>query len=205
MYDLTIYKSFTLAGKSYTHQQTLSKPDMIGKEETIPVAQPGVLTVRTDANTGSLTMTNSGHGILTADKIDLYWTNTDGTFGSRRNMTVGTVASLVVPIDLGSGDDLPAAATAIIAAVVQSFDISIIGNDITALVASADFTRATIVLLSGGTTEELAIVLISGGAYGWVTGDGTNPIAGDTINKVNMTIADVTTARLVRVAAQLDE
>src|SRR4051812_13463763 len=68
-------------------------------------AKTGTLTTRTSNTVGTLTMT-AGHGITTAALQDIYW---DG--GSRRNVTVGTVATNSVPFSGGIGDNLPAAAT----------------------------------------------------------------------------------------------
>lgn len=85
----------------------------ISLSETLNAAKTGTLATRTDANTGNLTMT-AGHGITTGQIIDIYW---DG--GVQYAVTVGTVATNDVPIDLGVGDDLPAQDTAI-TAVVQA-------------------------------------------------------------------------------------
>jgi len=76
---------------------------------------------------------------------------------------------------------------------------------VVALLAAADFTRAMIALYStGDTVEELAMAIEANGNYRWLTGQGANPITGDTIDKVHMSIADVTTARNARVAALLN-
>lgn len=199
-FDLTVLKQFALAGKNFSHQQTLSKGGMEGVEQLIPVAQAGTLSTRTDANTGILTMDSEDHGIETGNKIDLYW---DG--GSRRGVTVGTVDGDSVPIDLGAGDNLPDEDTVVQAAVVQVYEVSINGDDVVALVAAADSSKCTIVLMSGGdAAEELAIVLAANGAYGWTTSDGDNPIDGDSIDAVHMTIADTSTPRYARMAALLD-
>lgn len=309
-YDLTIVKQHQLAGKSYVHQQTKTAGDVEGKEEPIPVAAAGTLTTRTDANTGTLTMDSADHGITTGDVIDIYWTDDDGVSGSRRGVNVGSVAGTSVPFDVGLGDNLPDADTVVQAAVVQVFATSFEGNDMTALVASADSTKATIVLkstltddtaLAFGTSspataftlpanaivsqvkvtvhtafngsaptlsvgisgtvakymgtgdndlktvgvytfepglqakettdsiiltyvadsstvgaatvtiyykvEELAIRLPLNGSYDWTDDDpagATNPLAGDSIDEINMTIADTVTARNARVAALLD-
>jgi len=80
---------------------------------SVPVAKIGQLTTRTDANTGTLTMT-TGHGITTGATIIIFWTG-----GSRRSV-VGTVSVISVPIDLGAGTDLPANLTAITAMVPVS-------------------------------------------------------------------------------------
>jgi hypothetical protein len=203
MYDLSILKQFSLAGKSYVHQQTLSKEGFEGVEASIPVAWAGVLTTRTDDDTGTITANDAGHLITTAAIVDIYW---DG--GSRRNILVGTVAGTSIPFGASGtsfGDVLPAATTAVQVCVVQEFDISLDGDALQALVATAENTKATICLYStGDTVEELALSIALGGAYDWITGNGANPITGDTIDKVHMSIADTVAARNVRVGALLD-
>lgn len=66
----------------------------------------GELTTRTDADTGELTMATANHGISTGDTVNLTW---DG--GSRSDVTVGNVSGTTVPIDGGTGTDLPATST----------------------------------------------------------------------------------------------
>lgn len=204
MFDLTITKNFSIAGKSFSHAQTISTDELANSlEAEIPVALAGVLTVRTDANTGSLTMDSVSHGLIATNKIDLYWDNADGTSGQRRNVTVGVVAGAVVAIDLGAGDDLPIATTVIQAALVQVYTVSIIGDDIATLLGTVDFAKGTIVLLdTGGTVECLYMEIIAGGSYDWL-GAGTNPIATKTIDTIHMTHNDVGTARFGRVISQL--
>lgn len=142
-YDLSILKQHQLAGKTYAHQETLTKGGLTGLEKTIPVADAGTLTTRTDANTGTVTMTASDHGITTGSIVDVYWSG-----GQRRGMLVGSVSGTSVPIDLGSGTDLPVTTTAVQVAVVQSYSLNVTGNQLAALLASADFTRAQVVLKS---------------------------------------------------------
>lgn len=206
MFDCTILKQFQLGGKSFSHSETLSKGGLEAIEEPIPIAWASTLSTRTDNNTGILTMDDAEHVIATSDKVDLYWTNDDGTLGTRRGMTVGTVSGVTVPIDLGAGDNLPAADTVINAAVVQVFTVSIAGDDVTALLATADFAECLIVLMStGDTVEELVMHIKAGQAYDWLsTTDVTNPIAGDDIDAVHITVNDTVTVRNARVAAQLN-
>lgn len=204
MYDLIVTQNYSLAGKTYSQQQTISQPDVVGKEDLIPVAWPGVLTVRTNGTDGSLTMTDAGHLIATAAKIDIYWLDaTTGLQKSCRAATVGTVAGLIVPFTGALGTALPPAATVIQAATVVSYVVQIVGNNVAALLAAADFAAATIVLLdTGGTVEDLVITTPPSGCYGWL-GVGTNPLATKTVDTVHFSHNDTTTPRNVRVAASL--
>lgn len=67
-------------------------------------AQTGTLTTRTDNDTGVATL-STGHGILTGNVCDVYWTE-GGVKGVRYGMTA-TVATNAVTLDGGAGDNLP--------------------------------------------------------------------------------------------------
>jgi hypothetical protein len=102
--------------------------------ETIPAlaaAGVGSLTTRTDANTGVLTMT-AGHGIVTG-KVDVYWA-AGVRYGMDAVVTVNSIA-----IDLGAGNDLPDAATAVTVGQQDQKDIGFDGD--TTTVVAMRFTR----------------------------------------------------------------
>jgi hypothetical protein len=96
----------------------------IGLVDDLPAAKTGTLTTRTDNTDGELTMT-AGHGITTAQVIDLYWTG-----GVRYGVVVGTVATNAVPISGGLGDNLPTEATAITAVVQKSINLFVDGDEV---------------------------------------------------------------------------
>ncbi len=167
------------------------------------VAWAGTLTTRTDANTGTITMTSGSHLVTTGAIIDIYFTHTDGTtLKCQRTVTAGTVSGTSVPFDLGVGDDLPLVNTAVIVGIVEQYSFSFTGDNMKSLAIGCE-GRATVVLVSGTVTEQLAKVFTSAGAYGWTTTDSeANPIAGDTITFVKMSQASTTAAVAVRVAVQ---
>lgn len=204
MYDLTAFSQFSVGGKQYVDQQTISTGGLEALEEPIPIAWTGVLTTRTDNNTGTITMDNAGHIIATGNIIDIYWT-VAGVNGVQRASTVGTVSGVTVPIDLGIGDNLPPLNSAVIACVVKKFTPNVIvGNNVAALLAAADSTRAMVCLYSSSdTVESLAITLAANGAYSWL-GVGTNPIAGVSIDKIHISIADSVNVQNVRFAASIN-
>lgn len=96
----------TLAGEA------TRSPDQVTAIGPVPLAvgKAGTLTTRTDANTGTITLA-ADHGITTGQIVDVYWAT-----GMKFNVTVGTVSGTSVPIDLGSGDDLPSTSTAVVVA-----------------------------------------------------------------------------------------
>lgn len=73
----------------------------------LPAALAGTLTTRTDDDTGVVTVA-AGHGITASDTVDVYWTG-----GRRYGVDVTAVTSTTISIDIGSGDNLPAASTAV--------------------------------------------------------------------------------------------
>ncbi len=204
-YDLSISKNYSLAGKSYVSTVTVSKAHLAeALDEEIPIAQAGILTIRSSGTAGSLTMTNADHGIADADKIDIYWVDADGVTQSCRHATVGTVSALVVPFTGAGGTALPDAATAIVAAVIQVFTLAWVGNNMASILAGCDFAASTIVFMgTGDTVELLPLPIAPGDCYGWKVGDFTNPLAGGTVDHVHMTHNDVNTVRNCRVGGQL--
>jgi hypothetical protein len=141
------------------------------KRVELPAAKAGTLTTRTDNTTGTITGA-SGHGIVTADRIDLYWPG-----GQRRNVLVGTVAGTSIPFSGGTGDNLPAASTAVTFVKPQAEPLLIDGSSVVAiLIHSAQ--RATVSLkLSDLTTEAYGRVVQAGIPWTFVKGYGdVNPI-----------------------------
>jgi hypothetical protein len=106
---VTINYAVTLSGPlSISMSRPLTSDGGSFKDPTIPKGYTGTLTTRTDANTGTVTLAG-GHGITTGDKVDIYWAG-----GVQYNVTVGTVATNSMPFDLGIGDNLPIATTAVV-------------------------------------------------------------------------------------------
>jgi hypothetical protein len=126
-------------GVSINKSVVRSADGAIGYEIALPAAKVGQLTTRTDAETGELTMVE-GHGIASADVIDLYWAT-----GARYGITVGTVSGETVPIgadNSGTGDDLPTNLTAITAAVQVEANVAIDGDNLSVLVICLDTPEA---------------------------------------------------------------
>lgn len=193
---LQLTKSYRLGGETYSESTSLDATAAITAKKSLAAAKVGVLTVRTDNDTGSLTM-DAGHGFITGDRLDVYW-NINGVKGCRRGMVAGIVAGLVVPIDLGAGDVLPAAAAAITAMVPAQVDIGISGDDILA-VCYAAAAHGCIVVASAADAELDAKVFNIAGSDSWYTGlADVNPLAGDTVAKVFLSHGDSTATRIVK-------
>jgi hypothetical protein len=124
--------------------------------ETVAAAKSGTLHIRTSATVGTLTLADN-HGITTGNKIDIYWSG-----GCRRGVTVGTVATNEVPFSLGTGNDLPVAATAVTASKRTAGNLSFIFADVVILMASCE--KAAVVTFIDGATE-YPIALAAGEPY----------------------------------------
>jgi hypothetical protein len=195
-FQLRVNESISLGGRSASSRTTIDGEGLASKEVTVAAAKTGQLTTRTDNDTGELTMT-AGHGITTGARLDVYWSG-----GSRRGMTVGTVATNQVPIDGGAGDNLPANLTSITACVPQEEALSVAGDDVVAIEYYAT-RRGTIVVADGSDVELTAT--IDGLGEGdersqlwFAQRNETNPIAGDTVAKVFFSNGDATQSATLR-------
>jgi hypothetical protein len=194
-------REVTLLGKKYRKSATVESELAIPFEKTMPAAKAGALTTRTDDNTGVLTM-GASHGITTGARLDLYFTG-----GKRRGMTVGTVSGTSVPIDGGTGDNLPADESAVTAMVPTEDAFVIDGDLVTSIVANlkSATARGTVVFADASDVEILHIPLLGDGdGYIWQTGDNTNPVAGDAIAKVFLSHEESSKALLMHGAVQYD-
>ncbi len=182
---MTVSESTTLDGVTTPHTTYIDGDSVDKKNPTVAAAKSGTLSTRTDNDTGELTM-SGGHGISTGDVIDVYWSG-----GSRVNMTVGTVAVNAVPIDGGSGDNLPVATTAITAMVRHEENFTVVGNDVVGILLSSSVPATVTFAESDGTTVVgTPIRLTADDAstprynYVWHADKGTNPLAGGSVGTI---------------------
>jgi len=192
---MTVTKSIGLSGKTFAEQKSITADVGVVVEKSVPAAKTGVLTVRTDADTGSLTLAAS-HGVLTGDLLHIYWVDA-GVNKRAVCPSAGTVATLVVPIDNCTGDALPTAATAVTVMVPLTEVFNVVGDDMVGLTMFSESALGTIILENDLTRVfDLASL-----AYVWYEDCGdVNPIAGDTISVVYFSHGDVS-AKTMRVGA----
>ncbi len=187
-----ISRRSSVLGKVAYHSETVTGDGGVIKDPTLAAAKAGTLSLRTSNTVGTLTM-ESGHGITTAARLDLYFAN-----GRRYGITVGTVSGLSVPFTLGDGDNLPAQGTAILAMVPQleTFEMA----DVTTLLAliCACLSAATLVFRNGAGAD-LKVVQLAGpdttdvanagtpDGYEWSTSSGAdNPLGAADVAEVYM-------------------
>lgn len=161
---------------------------MIALEDTLNAAKAGTLTTRTDDNTGTLTMT-TGHGITTGQIVDIYWSG-----GVQRTVTVGTVSVDSVPFDLGIGDVLPIATTAVTVCVHKSINLAIDGDnaDIVAVILETNDkslrTAGNVQFLDAASDVIAEIDLVANVPQVWdIEGGSANPFTGDAITNLKAT------------------
>ena len=145
----------------------------IASPASVLAAQPATLSTRTNDIAGTLTMTNASHGIVTGQRVDLYWSG-----GSCFGVIAGTVSGTSVPFaTVQGGDALPSASTAITVGISQSVPFSVVGDNIKALVCgrATASVRCYFVFVEASNVLALAVRNQSGGAYVW---DGTTIATG---------------------------
>lgn len=169
-------------GQSYSQDFGVDCDMAVPFSPNVDPAEAGTLTTRTDDDTGTVTITDAGHGILTGDVVDVYWAD-----GMRANMTVGTVAGTSVPIDGGTGDVLPVAATAINVAKQHTEDCVVTGNNVVAIGVNAGAYRVTANFVGAAAAILHTVQLEVNSSYVWTSALGTtNPLAGDAVLKVHL-------------------
>lgn len=170
----------------------------IGIAEVLPAAQAGALTTRTSDSAGTITMTSGDHTIETADVIDIYWAG-----GVRYGAVVGTVSTTAVPITGGSGDNLPAADTALTLVPQFDFNVAIDGDNCKMLILqlesniTSDRDAAHVQFLDSGSAEIAEIDLIANVAKIYdIAGGDTNPFTGNPIVSGKASCSSVSTTKV---------
>lgn len=176
-----------------TNEQVLKNSAAAAQLNT-PVV--GVLSTRTDANTGVVTV-SGGHSIGDGSKVDVYWTG-----GSRYGMTTGSADATTFAIDLGGGDDLPIATTAVTVCVHKVLDMAFDGDEMDALAQQFNQDgRAT--FYDSGDAALASMYMTANNAYVWYSSSGaTRPITGNPVAYVSVT--NKTTAGNYAVAVLLN-
>jgi hypothetical protein len=198
--SVTITKSFRVDSTTIAESRALSARATERRSEPLPAAKTGQLTTRTDNTTGTLTMA-AGHGIVTANRVALFWT-LNGVSGIRRNVLVGTVATNSVPFSGGLGDNLPANMTNVTVMVETVLEMRFDGDDVQALFVGCP-GPVSVWFSDDANTEQGAVKLpYAGQAYEWNVQNGvTNPLAGVTTTRAHVAHGDSTGTRTIDVVA----
>jgi hypothetical protein len=171
-------RAFTVAGLPFSANATITSTAVTPWEVLVAAAKTGTLTTRSSGTAGTLTMGVS-HGILTGDRLDIYWAD-----GSCRGATVGSVSGTSVPFTAATGDALPLVNTAINAQVPTSVPVVLTGDNAQSVAVNCP-QGGTVVFAASNNAEITARVQTAADpSYVWVTGQGTNPLAGGAVAKV---------------------
>lgn len=128
-YQASSYKTTVVNGITISKEASVDVPNIQGSRPTLPAAVAGVLSTRTDANTGIVTVT--AHSLLTSDTAVVSWL-AGGVRTYRYNVDITAVTSTTVSIDLGAGSDLPTATTAVTISKQYSYNADMGDLDMTA-------------------------------------------------------------------------
>ncbi len=180
---LNLTQSISTIHGQFATTRTVTADGEVYKNPSLPAAKIGALTTRTSDSVGTLTM-NTGHGISTGNRLDLYWLDpTTGLAKSRYGITVGTVAVDSVPITSGAGDVLPLDETAITAMVPQLEALPVVTASMQSLVVACPYPANAII--RDVTPVVLAPIFIEGSTdtYVWDSANGiANPLADDAVD-----------------------
>jgi hypothetical protein len=180
MPTMAVSQSYSLNGMPGAVNTTITDNLASNIVESIPAAQPSTLTTRTNNTVGTLTMTNSNHGIVNNQRVDFYWAG-----GQCYNVTVGTVSGTSVPFTTATA--LPVVNTVINVGIATQVLLAVTGNNLSGLLLSAPSANGYFVFDSSAPADLLAEFVSAGIAYGWFTGNGvTNPLAGGTVASIWM-------------------
>jgi hypothetical protein len=202
----TLTYSLSVSGGGITIQKSMTRTGSgtIAVQETLPAAKAGTLSTRTDNDTGVATL-GASHGITDGMIVDVHWSG-----GVRYGMTVGTVSGTSVPIDLGSGDNLPAQATAITVVQQTIINVLIDGDELEHLTISLETSDTTLTTAghvlfedaAGDDIKELDLVANTPSVY-----DGAAAVAaftGDVIVTCKASNANSTTTAELKIVGVYD-
>ena len=185
--------SVTYGGVQRKKEVTITGDGALTRDPEVTAAKTGSLSTRTDNDTGVIAA-QSGHGIISTDKVDVFW---DG--GSRANMTA-TVSTNNISVDGGTGDSLPAESTNVTLMKPASEAFALTGDDIKALLFYCDV--AARVTIFDGSSVLASFGIDAKEAYHWNDQDGSdNPLAGVIPTAAKFSHADSTAARTTELTA----
>jgi hypothetical protein len=192
----TITESCTAGGVSFNESKALTADGVVAQQLSIAAGnQSTAWDLDTGGATGTATLA-SGHGITTAEIVDVYWST-----GARLGVTVGTVSGTSVPLtDSGSGDALPADDTTVTISARTNIDFQLDGDNMQALFM-ATTAKGTFALAGVDDATDMSKTLSASVMYVWYDGCGEdNPISGDTVTQAFLSNSS-TSAITMKIAA----
>lgn len=172
------------------------------REVALAAGKAGTLSTRTGDGEGIITLT-AGHGLSTADVVDIHWTG-----GVRYGVTLDADAETTVGFDdtpAAGGDVLPAEGTAVVVAVRQQINIAIDGDNVAMFGIHSDQVASVVMEDADGDVIKAWHLGAGAPEFWWSeTADTnkTNPLTGDPITVAYATNGSTTAGTLQIVALQ---
>lgn len=180
----TLNKSASIAGVDFSETTVFNASQGAAADPTVPAAQAGSLTTRTNNTVGTITMTLGGHTVITGARLDVYWTE-GGVAGRRRGVVAGTVAGTSVPISGGLGDNLPSAAVAVMVCLPVKRPVAFVGANLDLIMVLGPAAQHSQVVFVDGADAELKAYHNQGKVQTYYPAiEDTNPFAGVTVANV---------------------
>lgn len=208
MASATVTVSASVLDVSFVRAASPSAAGALTKDPSLAAAPAsGTLTTRTSNTAGTLTL-QTGHGIITAARMDLYWIDAmTGLTAVRYGCTVGTVSGNSVPFTVGAGTNLPAANFAVTAVVPTQETFPAVYSALVGLFVTC--VKPCQAIFLDGSNAVVAAILTQGSAlrdgYVWESTNGvTNPFGTSTVATVWMSHSDTANARQVIATALLN-
>lgn len=182
----TLTKNMNLAGINFSENSVITGDVQGGALITaVPVAQAGTLTTRTNGTDGTLTMISGSHGIITGQRMDIYWSG-----GYAYGATVGTVSGTSVPFTGAAGIALPIATTAVNAATPLKRVFSFTGNNLKAKLSYCAFESLFVYANTSHAELGLDHNQASVVSEWYSTLNDTNPLSGAAVAEIWMSHGD---------------
>ena len=186
MSQLIAYIGWRLGLKSIDSVVIREDETQASSDVSLPAAVSGTLTTRTSDSVGVVTV--ASHSITTSDKVAVFWSG-----GYRYNVAVSATSGTTISIGSGgSGDNLPAASTALTVCKETTLSFSHVGNDIKGMVVHSP-QRMSMNVRDTVPASQVAADVPANEGWFWISNaTGTSPFAGDTLQDIILANADTT-------------
>jgi hypothetical protein len=186
MSQLIAYIGWRLGLKSIDSVVSREDETQASSDVSLPAAVSGTLTTRTSDSVGVVTV--ASHSITTSDKVAVFWSG-----GYRYNVAVSATSGTTISIGSGgSGDNLPAASTALTICKETTLSFSHAGDDIKGMVVHSP-KRMSMNVRDTVPASQVAADVPANEGWFWISNaTGTNPFAGDTLQDIILANADTT-------------
>jgi hypothetical protein len=186
MSQLSVYMGWRLGLKAIDSVIVREDETQASSDVSLPAAVSGTLTTRTSDSVGVVTV--ASHSITTSDKVAVFWSG-----GYRYNVAVSATSGTTISIGSGgSGDNLPAASTALTICKETTLSFSHVGNDIKGMVVHSP-QRMSMNVRDTVPASQVAADVPANEGWFWISNaTGTSPFAGDTLQDIILANADTT-------------